>query len=79
MVIIFMIVIHNETRETELAQMSKRIRTMREKLRELLESKNCGKWEHITNQIGMFSFTGLTGKKFKRNLNSYFLQRNNVR
>jgi len=44
--------------------MSKRIKKMREKLRELLEAKKCGNWEHITNQIGMFSFTGLTGKLF---------------
>jgi len=59
--------------ETELAQMSKRIRTMREKLRELLESKNCGKWEHITNQIGMFSFTGLTEKQCEMMTEKYHI------
>lgn len=34
---------------------------MRVALRENLEKlKTPGKWEHITQQIGMFSYTGLT-------------------
>ena len=41
--------------------MAGRINTMRTKLRSALEEVGApGKWEHITNQIGMFSFTGLT-------------------
>ena len=67
------ILLIQKKREAELAEMSKRIKTMREKLRELLEAKNCGDWEHITNQIGMFSFTGLTGKNFLKNL--YFCRK----
>ncbi|VDK35016.1 unnamed protein product [Anisakis simplex] len=41
--------------------MATRIRSMRVALREHLEKlKTPGKWEHITQQIGMFSFLGLT-------------------
>ncbi|VDN51628.1 unnamed protein product [Dracunculus medinensis] len=41
--------------------MSSRIKSMRVALRENLEKlKTPGKWEHITQQIGMFSYTGLT-------------------
>ncbi|KAL3470162.1 aspartate transaminase [Aspergillus californicus] len=47
--------------EDDLRTMSGRIAEMRKGLRERLEQKNTpGGWEHITNQIGMFSFTGLT-------------------
>eukprot|EP01006_Ploeotia_vitrea_P032219 TRINITY_DN64481_c0_g2_i3.p1 TRINITY_DN64481_c0_g2~~TRINITY_DN64481_c0_g2_i3.p1 ORF type:complete len:395 (-),score=227.01 TRINITY_DN64481_c0_g2_i3:114-1298(-) len=45
----------------ELLVMSGRIQTMRKALRAELERLNTpGSWEHITTQIGMFSFTGLT-------------------
>jgi len=41
-----------------------RIIKMRKLLREELERiKTPGTWDHITNQIGMFSFTGLTTKQ----------------
>nr|ACO15246.1 Aspartate aminotransferase, cytoplasmic [Caligus clemensi] len=41
--------------------MSGRIISMRQGLRERLEKLNTpGTWNHITDQIGMFSFTGLT-------------------
>eukprot|EP00038_Savillea_parva_P006922 m.166733 g.166733 ORF g.166733 m.166733 type:complete len:411 (-) comp12730_c0_seq1:48-1280(-) len=44
-----------------LKTMSGRIRSMRQKLKEELEKKGTpGSWDHITKQIGMFSFTGLT-------------------
>lgn len=44
----------------ELAMVSKRIIDMRQILRSELERMNTpGTWDHITNQIGMFSFTGL--------------------
>ncbi|EFW16035.1 Aspartate aminotransferase, cytoplasmic [Coccidioides posadasii str. Silveira] len=47
--------------EADLRTMSGRIMEMRKGLRERLEQKGTpGTWEHITNQIGMFSFTGLT-------------------
>jgi len=45
----------------ELQVMSGRIDQMRKKLRSALEERNCpGTWNHITDQIGMFSYTGLT-------------------
>jgi len=45
----------------ELKGMSDRILQMRTELRGALESKGApGTWNHITDQIGMFSFTGLT-------------------
>lgn len=47
--------------EENLREMSGRIKDMRTALRSKLEEmKTPGNWEHITNQIGMFSFTGLT-------------------
>jgi len=45
----------------ELNVMSGRILKMRTALRSALEERNCpGTWNHITDQIGMFSYTGLT-------------------
>ncbi|KAJ5765082.1 hypothetical protein N7520_004641 [Penicillium odoratum] len=47
--------------EDDLRTMSGRILEMRAGLRERLEKKGTpGSWEHITSQIGMFSYTGLT-------------------
>ncbi|XP_049779425.1 aspartate aminotransferase, cytoplasmic-like [Schistocerca cancellata] len=44
-----------------LREMAGRIRDMRHSLRQKLEGmKTPGTWEHITKQVGMFSFTGLT-------------------
>lgn len=41
--------------------MSSRIREMRVALRRYLERIGTpGSWKHITEQIGMFSYTGLT-------------------
>lgn len=43
--------------------MSDRIRAMRKELYQALKANGTpGTWEHIINQIGMFSFTGLTRK-----------------
>lgn len=45
----------------ELSMVSQRILEMRSLLRNEVERlKTPGNWEHITNQIGMFSYTGLT-------------------
>jgi len=45
----------------EMAGMSGRIAQMRKALRENVEKLNTpGTWNHITDQIGMFTFTGLT-------------------
>lgn len=49
--------------EEELRGMSERIRSMRRALRMKLEDKTKGHkrtWSHVTDQIGMFSYTGLT-------------------
>ena len=48
--------------EDNLRTMSGRIEDMRAALRALLEEFNGqpGSWQHITDQIGMFSFTGLS-------------------
>uniref|UniRef100_A0AC34FER3 Aspartate aminotransferase n=1 Tax=Panagrolaimus sp. ES5 TaxID=591445 RepID=A0AC34FER3_9BILA len=44
--------------------MSSRIREMRAALRKHLEDLGTpGKWDHITQQIGMFSYTGLTANQ----------------
>ncbi|CZT45490.1 probable aspartate aminotransferase, cytoplasmic [Rhynchosporium secalis] len=50
--------------EENLRTMAGRIITMRKALRENLEEmKTPGTWNHITDQIGMFSFTGLSEKQ----------------
>ncbi|KXS20079.1 PLP-dependent transferase [Gonapodya prolifera JEL478] len=48
--------------EDNLQTMSKRIQTMRDQVFDILtkELKTPGDWTHIKNQIGMFSYTGLT-------------------
>ncbi|KAJ2523150.1 Aspartate aminotransferase, cytoplasmic [Coemansia sp. RSA 2049] len=44
-----------------MAEMSSRIKTMRDALRDkLVELGTPGTWDHVSNQIGMFSFTGLS-------------------
>jgi aspartate aminotransferase len=49
---------------THIKEMSGRIMLMRKLLREHLESLGTpGKWNHITEQIGMFSYTGLNEKQ----------------
>lgn len=49
--------------EKELKMVSQRIQDMRRLLfEELNRLKVKGNWDHIINQIGMFSFTGLTRK-----------------
>ena len=48
----------------ELIVVCKRMNDMRAALRAALEAKKVpGDWSHITTQIGMFSFTGLTVKQ----------------
>ncbi|OJD19039.1 hypothetical protein AJ78_00990 [Emergomyces pasteurianus Ep9510] len=53
--------------EGDLKTMSGRIIEMRNGLRERLEKKGTpGSWEHVTSQIGMFSFTGLSEAQVAR-------------
>lgn len=50
--------------EENLREMAGRIITMRKALRSKLEEMGTpGTWNHITDQIGMFSFTGLSEKQ----------------
>ncbi|KAJ5966229.1 hypothetical protein N7481_012943 [Penicillium waksmanii] len=52
--------------EDDLRTMSGRILEMRRGLRERLEARGTpGSWDHITTQIGMFSFTGLSEAQVK--------------
>ncbi|KAI9924953.1 hypothetical protein ASPWEDRAFT_119710 [Aspergillus wentii DTO 134E9] len=52
--------------EEDLRTMSGRITQMRSGLRQRLEAKGTpGSWSHVTSQIGMFSFTGLTEAQVK--------------
>ena len=45
--------------------MADRIKLMRQKLFDKLRALGTpGNWEHIVNQSGMFSYTGLNGKSF---------------
>ena len=47
--------------QAELKSIAERVITMRKQMRARLEEKNTpGSWQHITDQIGMFSYTGLT-------------------
>ena len=53
--------------ETEVKAMAERIITMRQNLKKLL--KDLGSkhnWDHITNQIGMFCYTGITENQVER-------------
>lgn len=52
--------------------MSARIVDMRAALRKELERLNTpGDWSHITNQIGMFSFTGLSVKQCEQMISKH--------
>nr|BAN21059.1 aspartate aminotransferase [Riptortus pedestris] len=54
--------------------MSGRIREMRELLRGKLESLGTpGTWDHITTQIGMFSYTGLNSKQVETLVKKYHI------
>lgn len=56
----------------ELSNVSKRIIEVRHLLRRKLEELNTpGTWEHITDQIGMFSYTGLNEKICETLINKY--------
>ncbi len=47
----------------EMSDISKRLNSLRKELKEkLIEFKAQGNWNHIVNQNGMYSFTGLNRK-----------------
>ncbi|KAJ1840760.1 Aspartate aminotransferase, cytoplasmic, partial [Coemansia sp. RSA 2708] len=50
-----------------MGEMSGRIMEMRRALRQRLEKlQTPGDWSHVTSQIGMFSFTGLSAAQVQR-------------
>ncbi|XKL59072.1 hypothetical protein PGB90_000088 [Kerria lacca] len=54
--------------------MSERITEMRKELREKLENRTkFGTWKHITDQIGMFSYTGLSADQVEILKNKYHI------
>jgi aspartate aminotransferase len=58
----------------ELKFMSDRILSMRDALRKAIEAKGTpGTWNHITDQIGMFSFTGLSTPQVERMVNEFHI------
>lgn len=60
--------------KTELAQMANRILQVRKDLRAGIEAKGTpGNWCHITDQIGMFSFTGLTQVQCERLISTHHI------
>lgn len=57
-----------------IVEMSTRIDTMRKALRKHLEElKTPGTWNHITDQIGMFSYTGLNANQVKYLVNEFHI------
>lgn len=58
--------------KVELKGMADRIISMRHQLKQELISLHApGSWDHITNQIGMFSFTGLTPSQVEHMTNQW--------
>jgi len=64
--------------EEELAMMANRILAMRKQLRNEVEKmRTPGTWNHITDQIGMFTYTGLTKDQvmyMRKKYHIYFLE-----
>lgn len=58
----------------ELTEMASRISEVRKLLRKGLEDKKTpGTWQHITDQIGMFSFTGLNPEQCERLISKHHI------
>ena len=59
----------------ECAAMATRIRSMREALQRELEKGESqkGLWEHVTRQIGMFCFTGLSARQVEGLRNDFHI------
>lgn len=58
----------------DMEQMSQRIQEMRVALRDkLVEKGTPGNWDHVTRQIGMFSFTGLSARQVEVLRDQYHL------
>ncbi len=60
--------------DAELASMANRIKTMRTALFNELKKKGTpGDWTHVTSQIGMFSYTGLTPKQVDKMIKTHHI------
>merc|ERR1712010_60384 len=60
--------------QTELTGMANRVLEVRDLLRKGLEQKGTpGTWNHITDQIGMFSYTGLSTAQVERMVNEFHI------
>eukprot|EP00930_Biecheleria_cincta_P023141 TRINITY_DN1674_c0_g1_i2.p1 TRINITY_DN1674_c0_g1~~TRINITY_DN1674_c0_g1_i2.p1 ORF type:complete len:399 (+),score=86.50 TRINITY_DN1674_c0_g1_i2:84-1280(+) len=57
----------------ELTLMSNRIVDMRVRLREAVEKRTGTAWNHITDQIGMFTYTGLTKDQVTRMVEEFHI------
>merc|ERR1711937_922033 len=58
----------------ELTLMASRIMEMRSALRSAIEAKGTpGTWNHVTGQIGMFTYTGLTETQVERMVNEFHI------
>ena len=57
----------------ELKQVSGRINQVRRQLADGLHAKGCGDWSHITRQIGMFSYTGMTAAQVDRMISKWHI------
>merc|ERR1719230_1600943 len=63
-----------EAWQSELTVMANRVLEVRSVLRKGLEEKGTpGTWNHITDQIGMFSYTGLTEAQCERLINEHHI------
>merc|ERR1712187_821800 len=59
---------------SELKSMANRVLEVRALLRKGLEAKGTpGTWNHITDQIGMFSFTGMTPAQCERLISEHHI------
>lgn len=60
--------------KVELKEMADRILAVRAKLRKGLEDKGTpGTWNHVTDQIGMFSYTGLSTEQCERLIETHHI------
>ncbi|KAK1443995.1 pyridoxal phosphate-dependent transferase [Babesia gibsoni] len=58
----------------ELKEMAQRITDVRKELRRKLEEKKVrGKWDHLTRQVGMFAFLGISEEEVKKLQDEYHI------
>lgn len=62
-----------ETWLSELKSVSARINAVRTQLAAGLEKNGCGDWSHITRQIGMFSYTGMSAAQVERMISKWHI------